>query len=138
MMSTMLLTSFLTFSGSVAGSSFPVSLRLQRYIASANSGKRSCPLFVVSASVHTCAKLLPSNLLLSNRSFAFSPLNAPSPLVALLNSCSNLAWSCAVMKDRRMLGILLPVAFVGCEDGVDCAGAGRKELAMSELFIPVG
>ena len=39
--STMLETSFRTFSGSVAGRSLPVSFRLQRYIARANSGNKS-------------------------------------------------------------------------------------------------
>ena len=39
MMSTMLDTSFLTFSGSVAGKVLPDILTLQRYMASANSGK---------------------------------------------------------------------------------------------------
>ena len=47
-MSTMLPTSFAIFSGSAAGRSFPTSLRLHRYIARANSGKRSCPDLVVS------------------------------------------------------------------------------------------
>jgi hypothetical protein len=37
--STILETSFLMFSGSVAGSGFPVSFRLHRYMARANSGK---------------------------------------------------------------------------------------------------
>ena len=49
--STMLDTSFFTRSGSEFGRSFPVNLRLHRYIASANSGKRSCPDLVVSESV---------------------------------------------------------------------------------------
>lgn len=48
-MSTMLETSFLTLSGSDVGRLFPVSARLHRYIAKANSGKRSWPDFVVSA-----------------------------------------------------------------------------------------
>jgi hypothetical protein len=48
--STMLETSFLIFSGSVEGSDFPTSFRLQRYMAKANSGKCSCPDLVVSAS----------------------------------------------------------------------------------------
>jgi len=49
--STMLETSFLTFSGNVDGSAFPVNFRLQRYMARANSGKCSWPDLVVSASV---------------------------------------------------------------------------------------
>jgi hypothetical protein len=51
MISTMLDTSFLMFSGRVDGSDFPVSFRLHKYIARANSGKWSCPERVVSASV---------------------------------------------------------------------------------------
>lgn len=38
-MSTMLETSFLIFSGRLPGKGLPTSFRLQRYIASANSGK---------------------------------------------------------------------------------------------------
>ncbi len=41
MISTMLDTSFLIFSGRPGGKDLPVSFRLQRYIASANSGKCS-------------------------------------------------------------------------------------------------
>ena len=48
MMSTMLETSFIILSGILSGRSLPVSLRLHKYIANANSGKRSCPDFVVS------------------------------------------------------------------------------------------
>src|SRR6266566_4204624 len=51
MISTILETSFFTFSGRLEGKDFPVSFRLQRYIARANSGKCSCPDRVVSASV---------------------------------------------------------------------------------------
>lgn len=50
-MSTMLETSFLTRSGRELGRSFPVSLRLHKYMARANSGKRSWPDLVVSARV---------------------------------------------------------------------------------------
>lgn len=50
-MSTMLETSFLIFSGRLVGTSFPVNFRLQRYMAKANSGKRSWPDFVVSERV---------------------------------------------------------------------------------------
>lgn len=139
MISTILETSLLIFSGNVLGTSFPVSLRLHRYIDNANSGNSSWPDFVVSESVHICAKLLPSSLLLSRRSFAFSPLNACSPPVALLNSCSNFAWSCAVMKLSRTLGIFAPPDFGTDDEDVAGAGAGdgRKELAMSVLVIPV-
>lgn len=48
--STMLDTSFAIRSGNVCGRSFPTSFKLQRYMASANSGKSSCPDFVVSES----------------------------------------------------------------------------------------
>ena len=41
MMSTILETSFNIFSGKLCGNSFPTSFRLQRYMARANSGKRS-------------------------------------------------------------------------------------------------
>ena len=41
MISTMLDTSFLMFSGSELGRDFPVSFRLHRYMARANSGKCS-------------------------------------------------------------------------------------------------
>lgn len=51
MMSTILETSLWIFSGNVGGRSFPTSFRLQRYIASANSGKRSRPDLVVSDKV---------------------------------------------------------------------------------------
>ena len=50
-MSTMLETSFLTRSGSELGRSLPVNFRLHRYMARANSGKRSWPDLVVSESV---------------------------------------------------------------------------------------
>jgi hypothetical protein len=46
--STMLDTSFLIFSGSTSGISFCVNSKLQRYMASANSGKNNWPDFVVS------------------------------------------------------------------------------------------
>lgn len=48
--STILDTSFNIFSGILSGMSFPVIFKLQRYIAKANSGKRSFPDFVVSES----------------------------------------------------------------------------------------
>ena len=51
MISTMLDTSFLTRSGNAFGRSLPVNLRLHRYMARANSGKRSCPDLVVSDKV---------------------------------------------------------------------------------------
>ena len=50
MISTILDTSLDIFSGILSGMSFPVSFRLHRYMASANSGKRSLPDFVVSES----------------------------------------------------------------------------------------
>ena len=54
MMSTILETSFLTRSGKLFGSSLPVNFKLQRYMARANSGKRSMPDLVVSQSVLYC------------------------------------------------------------------------------------
>lgn len=51
MISTMLETSFLMFSGRTVGSCFPVIFRLHRYIARANSGKCNWPERVVSANV---------------------------------------------------------------------------------------
>ena len=46
--STMLDTSFATFSGTFCGSSLPTILRLQRYMARANSGNSNWPDLVVS------------------------------------------------------------------------------------------
>ena len=46
--STMLDTSFAIRSGRTCGRSLPVSLRLQRYMARANSGNSNWPDFVVS------------------------------------------------------------------------------------------
>ena len=51
MISTMLDTSFFKCSGNVDGRLWPFSLRLQRYIARANSGKSNCPDLVVSDNV---------------------------------------------------------------------------------------
>lgn len=118
MMSTMLETSLRTVSGSEEGRLLPVRLRLHSHMASANSGNSSCPDLVVSASVHICAKLFPSSLLLRSKSLALSPLNACSFPVALLNNCSNLDWSEAVMKLKRMFGIFVPPLLgAGCGDG---------------------
>lgn len=50
-MSTMLETSLRIFSGNCPGRSLPVSFKLHRYMANANSGKSSCPDFVVSESI---------------------------------------------------------------------------------------
>ena len=120
-MSTIDETSFLTLSGSVIGTSFPVNFRLHRYIASANSGKSSCPDFVVSDSIHTCDKAFPGSFDLSSRSLAFSPDRACDSPAADLNSCSNFAWSVAVMKDSLTFGILL-APFAGVS-----AGAAAEE-----------
>src|SRR4051812_8549743 len=136
--STMLETSFLTLSGRTAGRSLPVSFRLHRYMARANSGNRSWPDLVVSDKVQICDRASPGSLERSRRSFALSPDRAWSSPTADLKSCSNLAWSWAVMKDKRMLGILL-------ERGVWAGGAGRvrdeverKESAIWLEVIPVG
>ena len=131
----MLETSLRTVSGRVAGMLLPVRLKLHSHMASANSGKSSCPDFVVSASVQIWARLFPSSLLLRRRSLALSPLNACSLPVALLNNCSNLAWSLAVMKLKRMLGILLPRLAAGCGEGW---AVPRKEAAISFEVMPVG
>ena len=53
-MSTMLETSFLIVSGREGGRSLPVIFKLQRYIASANSGKNSFPDLVVSDKTLSC------------------------------------------------------------------------------------
>jgi hypothetical protein len=99
-------TSFVTFSGSVGGRSFPVNFKLQRYMASANSGNNSCPDFVVSDKIHICDSAFPGSLDLSNRSLAFSPERDCESPAADLNNCSNFAWSVAVMKDSLTFGIL--------------------------------
>ncbi len=91
MMSTILDTSFATLSGNVCGSSFPTSFKLQRYIARANSGNKSCPDLVVSESVHIFIRSAPGSFDLISKSLTFSPSRAcPSP-TADLNSCSNFA-----------------------------------------------
>lgn len=51
MMSTMLETSLEIFSGKADGNSLPTSFRLHKYMATANSGNRSCPDLVVSDNV---------------------------------------------------------------------------------------
>lgn len=76
MMSTMLDTSFLIFSGRTDGKDVPVNFKLQRYMAKANSGNSSCPDLVVSDRIHICDKALPGNLERRSRSLAFSPLIA--------------------------------------------------------------
>lgn len=52
-----------------------------------------------------------------------------------MNSCSNLAWSLAVMKLKRMLGILLPRLAAGCGEGW---AVPRKDAAISFEVMPVG
>jgi hypothetical protein len=106
MISTMLDTSFLTLSGKLGGRLLPVKLKLHRYIASANSGNRSWPDFVVSDRIHICESTLPGSFDRRRRSFALSPSNAWALPTALLNNCSNFAWSVAVMNDSRIFGIL--------------------------------
>lgn len=88
-MSTMLDTSFLMLSGREDGSIFPVSFKLHKYIASANSGKYSCPARVVSANVQMCDNESPSSLERIRRSRAFSPDIAVSSPTADLKSVSN-------------------------------------------------
>ena len=91
MISTILNTSFLTFSGSDVGRGFPVNLRLHKYIARANSGNKSCPDFVVSDSIHMFERSLPASLERSRRSLALSPSSAVLFPTADLNNCSNFA-----------------------------------------------
>lgn len=89
-MSTMLETSFAIRSGNACGKSFPTSFKLQRYIAKANSGKSSCPDFVVSDNTletlalaykhgsmfryHICIRSLPGSLDRTRRSLTLSPM----------------------------------------------------------------
>lgn len=91
MISTILETSFEIFSGNIGGKSFPTSRRLHRYMARANSGKRSWPDFVVSdrtlheylsylssqsirATYHICARSFPGSLERTSSSLTFSPV----------------------------------------------------------------
>lgn len=152
MISTMLETSFLTRSGRVFGRSLPVNRRLHRYIARANSGKSSCPDLVVSERVlvssatdhASCRQTYqmwdsasPGSLERSSRSRAWSPDIACAVPTADLNSCSNFAWSCAVMKDSLIFGILLVFAGTGggagCDEPVDL-----NESAICDDVMPVG
>lgn len=90
-MSTILETSFEIFSGNTGGKSFPTSRRLHRYMARANSGKRSWPDFVVSdrtlnkqlshpfprsigATHHICVRSLPGSFERTSSSLTFSPV----------------------------------------------------------------
>lgn len=63
------------------------------------------------ASYQMCESESPSRRDLISRSLALSPESVASSPTADLNRVSNLAWSWAVMKERRTLGILL--AFLG-------------------------
>lgn len=87
--STILDTSFAMRSGSVCGRSFPTSLKLQRYIARANSGKSNCPDLVVSDSTlvgsvkaarliqqayHIFIRSLPGSLDRISKSFTLPPI----------------------------------------------------------------
>ena len=85
----------------------PESLKLQRYMDRANSGKYSSPALVVSDSVQIWESESPSSFERSRRSRARSPdmVLELSP-TADLNRVSNCAWSLAVMNDSRILGIL--------------------------------
>lgn len=120
-MSTILETSFLTLFGRVGGRLLPVKLKLHRYIASANSGNRSWPDFVVSERIHICDSTFPGSFERNNRSFAFSPSKACPLPTALLNNCSNFAWSVAVIKDSLMFGILFDCLVCVCVEacGID-------------------
>lgn len=65
-----------------------------------------------------------------------SPDKACAFPTADLNSCSNLAWSCAVMKESRMFGILVPLAGTG--GGTEDDELPRNESAICDEVIPVG
>jgi hypothetical protein len=72
-----------------------------------------------------------------NRSRAWSPDMACALPTADLNSCSNFAWSGAVMNDNLMFGILL--VFAGGGGGIDWeAVVDLNELATCEEVMPVG
>ena len=96
-MSTILETSFLIFSGRTVGISLPVNRRLQRYMAKANSGKNKSPDLVVSDNTllivrlgkkkkkkgkrkrkertyHILDRSLPDRCDRNKRSLAFSPI----------------------------------------------------------------
>jgi hypothetical protein len=128
-MSTMDDTSFLTFSGRVDGSSPPVNLILQRYIARANSGKSSCPDFVVSDKIHIWDRALPGSFDRSNKSLALSPDRDCDSPAADLNNCSNFAWSVAVMKESLTFGILARPLAAGL------AGAGAEDDEVKDWAI---
>lgn len=79
----------------------------------------------------------PGNLERMSRSRAWSPESAWASPTADLKSCSNLAWSWAVINDRRMVGILLDLAGTG--GGSDWAEALlRNESAICADVMPVG
>jgi hypothetical protein len=78
----------------------------------------------------------PDSLERIKRSRAWSPDKAWASPTADLNSCSNLAWSCAVMKDSRMFGILVVLAGTG--GGTEDAELPRNESAICADVMPVG
>ena len=83
-----------------------------------------------------CESASPSSLDRNSRSRALSPdMVVPSP-TADLNKVSNLAWSDAVMKDNRILGILLACFLAGAPVGWLWAPPVLKEAAMA--LKPVG
>jgi len=72
-----------------------------------------------------------------SKSRAWSPDMACASPTADLNSCSNLAWSGAVMKDSLIFGILLDLA--GGGGGIDWdADVALNELAICAEVMPVG
>lgn len=83
-----------------------------------------------------CDRASPESLDRINRSRAWSPERACAEPTADLNSCSNLAWSCAVMNDNLMLGILLD--FAGTGGGACCEEVPLKESAICDEVMPVG
>ncbi len=72
-----------------------------------------------------------------SRSRAWSPDMAWALPTADLNSCSNFAWSCAVINDSLIFGILL--VFVGGGGGADWdAPDSLNESAICAEVMPVG
>lgn len=109
MMSTILDTSFLTFSGRELGRSLPVSLRLHRYMASANSGKRSWPDLVVSDRVlaHVSYELLIISVLVPDMRQGISGQLRPHKQVACLVSRQGLRIPHSRLEELLKLGLVL-------------------------------
>lgn len=86
---------------------------------------------------HICERESPSSLDLISKSLAFSPDMADSfSPKACLKSVSNLAWSAAVMKLSRMLGILFDLGAGALLEAGAAVLPVRKEAAI--WLNPVG